>query len=195
MHGRDRQPDGQDALHVRWLREVANHDRDDVRGWHEHGRTAFAKPRGVALPPARAQGRDTRHALRRQGLADRGGPRRQPRVRGDEQAVATQPGAGPGRGLRGADRCRGSRSPRRRPDLRQLQPDGQRGGQGCRGLKRRRHRSRSDRSQVPAADGHGHGDRVGAEDPPRGGRPRSCTVCRPRGRDRGADPGTGVRRP
>ena len=74
MHGRDRQPDGQDALHVRRLREVADHGRDDVRRRHEHGGAAFAEPGGVALPPAGAQGGDTGDALRRQGFADRGCP-------------------------------------------------------------------------------------------------------------------------
>jgi pyruvate dehydrogenase E1 component beta subunit len=94
-HGPARQPDGQDEVHVRWQGEAADHDPHDGRRRHVDGGPAQPEPRGVALPRARPQGRHAVDAVRRQGPARGGHPRRQPGHRGGEQALARADRRGP----------------------------------------------------------------------------------------------------
>ena len=156
--GPDRQPHGDDPLHVRRPGDGADGGPDAA------GRRPPARPDALALPrgdlPARAgdAARRAVHARRREGPAEGRDPRRQP-GRLHRARVALRPqGRGPGR--RGPHRrLRPGRDPPRgrgRDDRRHLADGAHRaeGGGGARGGARDRRRGDRPAHAAPARPGH-----------------------------------------
>src|SRR3989449_981962 len=98
--GPARQPGGEVPLHARRPAHRAARDPRAPGRRHPPRRPALAEPRGVVRPRARARRRRARDALRRQGAARLGDPRRQPGDLPRAQGPQRDEGRGAGGALR-----------------------------------------------------------------------------------------------
>src|SRR6185503_1161590 len=160
------------------------------------GADALPHDGGDVPPCSRPAGGGALHARRREGAAEGGDPRRQPRdLHRAREPVRNARG---GAGQRTADAFRRGGDPARgqRRDHRRRFPDGDHGPARRRGARRPpRDRGGGDRPPHAAPAGPRHDHRVRPQDQPRGRGGGGLAARRGWRQPRGADPGAGVRLP